>query len=52
MIEINGFPKGQGIEDFGNFPEGFCFKLNKSLSNSPSQISQIYVICTDNLVKK
>jgi hypothetical protein len=37
---MNGFPKGKGIEDFGDFKEGFCFKLNQV-----HPITQVFVIC-------
>ena len=39
---MDGFQKGKGIEDFGNFNEGFCFKLNLI---RPTE--QIFVICTN-----
>ena len=35
-----GFPKGKGIEDFGNFAEGNCFKLNQTFPQK-----QVYVLC-------
>jgi hypothetical protein len=43
---MDGFQKGKGIEDFGNFNEGFCFKLNLI---RPTE--QIFVICTSDIVK-
>lgn len=46
MIEQEGFPKGKGIEDFGNFNEGFCFRLN---IEKPAP--KIYVICAKDLVR-
>ncbi len=45
VFEIDGFPKGNGIEDFGNFSEGFCFKLNML-----PQTLETYVICCENRV--
>ena len=38
---MSGFPRGNGIEDFGNFSEGFCFKLNQSFP-----LTQTFVICS------
>lgn len=49
VVEVGGFPKGGGIEDFGNFSEGFCFKLNVAVT------IETYVICCDdkvNLIKQ
>jgi hypothetical protein len=43
--EIREFPKGSGIEDFGNFSEGYCFKLNLNLSPG-----ETYVICSEDSV--
>merc|ERR1711957_75332 len=40
MVEMQTFPKGKGIEDFGNFDEGYCFRLNQI-----HPITQVYVIC-------
>lgn len=44
---MNGYPKGKGIEDFGNFNEGFCFKLNQTFP-----LRQIFVICAADMVNK
>jgi hypothetical protein len=41
-----GYQKGKGIEDFGNFTEGFCFKLNLEFPQT-----QVYVICASDSVK-
>lgn len=38
--EIGGFPKGYGIEDYGNFSEGACFKLNLQTYKA-----EVYVVC-------
>jgi len=43
--EMGGFPKGSGMEDFGNFSEGFCFKLN-TIFPQP----EIYVVCCQDAV--
>ena len=40
MVEMNGFPKGKGIEDFGDFHEGYCFRLNQI-----HPLRQVFVIC-------
>jgi hypothetical protein len=45
MVEIESFPRGHGIEDFGNYPEGFCFRLYQIIP-----VSQYFVICTSDLV--
>lgn len=45
--EVGGYPKGGGIEDFGNFSEGFCFKLNSIV-----QPAETYVICCDDKVSR
>jgi hypothetical protein len=45
IVEVGGFPKGKGIEDFGHFNEGYCFKLNVEFPQN-----QIYVICADDVV--
>jgi len=42
---MGGFPKGGGIEDFGNFSEGFCFKLNTVYPRP-----EVYVICCKDAV--
>ena len=47
MVEMQTFPKGKGIEDFGNFDEGYCFRLN---INHP--MTQVYVICASDNVNK
>lgn len=47
VVEINGFPKGKGIEDFGNFAEGFCFRLNQTFPTT-----QVFVICAQDQVNK
>ena len=44
IVEVGGFPKGGGIEDFGNFSEGFCFKLNIAAT------FETYVICCQDQV--
>lgn len=43
---MGGFPKGGGIEDFGNFSEGFCFKLNTVFPKADT-----YVICCQDAVR-
>ena len=43
--EMGGFPKGGGIEDFGNFSEGFCFKLNTIFPRA-----EVYVMCCKDAV--
>ena len=45
VYEIGSFPKGGGIEEFGNFAEGFCFKLN--VITYPAET---FVICCDDKV--
>merc|ERR1711957_840761 len=45
--EIGDYPKGSGIEDSGNFSEGFCFKLN--LNVTPGET---FVICCEDLKTK
>ena len=47
MVEMNTFPKGKGIEDFGNFDDGYCFRLNQI-----HPIRQVYVICASDQVNK
>ena len=43
--EIGDYPKGSGLEDFGNFSEGFCFKLNLNIVPG-----ETFVICCEDLV--
>ena len=47
MIEMQSFPKGKGIEDFGNFDEGYCFRLNLV-----RPMRQVFVICASDQVNK
>ena len=42
---MSGFPPGKGIENFGNFNEGFCFKLNQSFP-----MRQVFVVCASDQV--
>jgi hypothetical protein len=44
VVEVGGYPKSGGIEEFGNFSEGFCFKLNVATT------LETYVICSDDQV--
>lgn len=42
-----GFPKGKGIEDFGNFGnDQYCFKLNQTHPQT-----QTFIICAADQVK-
>lgn len=43
---MNPFPKGKGIEDFGDFAEGYCFRLNQVFP-----LRQVFVICAADQVK-
>lgn len=44
---MGGFPKGTGIENFGDFAEGACFKLNLVYP-----VPEVYVICCKDKVIK
>jgi hypothetical protein len=46
IFENQNIPKG-GIEDFGNFDEGFCLKYKLN-----DQKRSIYILCFDNLDEK
>lgn len=46
VFENEKIPKG-GIEDFGNFDEGFCLKFNIM-----DQKRSIYILCFDSLSEK
>lgn len=46
VVEMAGFQKGKGIEDFGNFAEGFCFRLNQTFPQD-----KIFVICAQDQVR-
>ena len=47
LPQVNGEFSG-GIEDYGNFKEGYCFKLTEMASNA----GETYIICADNPVDK
>ena len=40
-----GFPAGKGIENYGNFVGGLCFKLNQT-----HPIAQTLIICSPDMV--
>ncbi len=44
--ESQAFPKNSAIEDFGNFSEGYCFKLNVAIP-----LHEVFVICCENSVR-
>jgi hypothetical protein len=40
-----GFPAGKGIEDWGGFEKGMCFRLNQTHPQS-----QVFIICSPDIV--
>jgi len=48
VVETSGFPQGKGIEDFGNFAEGFCFKLNGMVDGN----DLTWIVCCHSLFEK
>jgi len=47
VVEMAGFPAGKGIENYGNFVGGLCFKLNQT-----HPITQTLIICSPDMKTK